>query len=487
MRGWPKSSSVTSPTIVEAQPETLAHHCTQAGLVEKAIHYWYAAGEQATRRSAMTEAVAHLTTALKLLEQLPSGPDRARRELELWAALGGALITAKGYAAPETAAAFAQAYDLCRQLGDVERLFPALFGRYVTHLLGAKLAVAAQSATEMLHLAQEHANDDALVTSHRCLGTASFMLGDPTTARTHLERALALYDPKRHRALAFVYANDVRVAGLQWLTCALFALGYPDQAHLRSREASAGALELGHANTTAASLQCACMLSEFLGRRQDVQALAQSLIALATEKSFPYWLAMGTIMQGWTLADRGTAQIGIAQIRRGLIDWQKTGAALIVPYYMSLLARALGQDKVSRLSRYWIEPYKLRKQLGNAGSRRNCIGSRVSCCSAQSLAIGPRPRPVFSVQSVWLASSTRESWELRASRAPRLAMGRRGPAAARPAICWRQSMAGSPRASAPPTSRTPRRCSMSWHEPVSTFTGDSQVRLRVKAEFRPQL
>ena len=56
----------------------------------------------------MAEAVAHLTNGSEMLEQLPRGPDRARRELELWAALGGALITAKGYAAPETAAAFAR-------------------------------------------------------------------------------------------------------------------------------------------------------------------------------------------------------------------------------------------------------------------------------------------------------------------------------------------------------------------------------------------
>ena len=329
--------------VVEAQPEILAHHCTQAGLAEKAIDYWYAAGEQATRRSAMSEAVAHLTTALKVLEQLPRGPDRARRELELWAALGGALITAKGYAAPETAAAFAQAYDLCRQLGDVERLFPILFGRYVTHLLGGKLAVAHEAAAQWLHLAEKHKQRDALMTSHRCVGTASFMLGDLTRARSHMEQALVLYDPPRHRALAFVYANDVRVATLQWLACTLFALGYPDQARRRSREASDAAPELGHANTTAASLQCVCMLSEFLARRQDVQAHAESLITLATAKGFPYWGAMGTIMQGWALADEGQMDTGVAQLRHGLAAWQATGAALIMPYYLSLLARVLAK------------------------------------------------------------------------------------------------------------------------------------------------
>ena len=52
------------PEIVEAQPEVLARHCTEAGSVEKAIGYWLKAGQQAIARWAMTEAVA----------QLPEGP-----------------------------------------------------------------------------------------------------------------------------------------------------------------------------------------------------------------------------------------------------------------------------------------------------------------------------------------------------------------------------------------------------------------------------
>jgi hypothetical protein len=104
------------------------------------------------------------------------------------------LITAKGYAAPETAVAFARAYELWPQLGDVERLFPILFGRYVTHLLGGKLAVAREAAAEWLHLAESTSNATRSMTSHRCVGTASFMLGDLTRARAHMEQALVLYD-----------------------------------------------------------------------------------------------------------------------------------------------------------------------------------------------------------------------------------------------------------------------------------------------------
>jgi predicted ATPase len=122
------------------------------------------------------------------------------------------------------------------------------------------------------------------------------------------------------------------------------------------------------------------MLSEFLARRQDVQAHAESLITLATAKGFPYWRAMGTIMRGWALADEGQMDAGVAQLRHGLVGWQETGAVLIMPYYLSLLARVLAKggrgsaaleelDKALRLAETtgerWFEP-ELHRLKGEA-------------------------------------------------------------------------------------------------------------------------
>ncbi len=101
------------PETADAQPELLAHHCTQAGLVEKAVGYWYQAGRQAMARSAMVEAAAQLTQALELLAGLPGGPDRDHKELDLQIALGAALIATRGWAAPEVERAYARARELC--------------------------------------------------------------------------------------------------------------------------------------------------------------------------------------------------------------------------------------------------------------------------------------------------------------------------------------------------------------------------------------
>ena len=56
--------------VVEAEPELVAHHFTQAGLTEPAIEYWGKAGDLALRRSAFKEAIAHLGKAIEMMEAL---------------------------------------------------------------------------------------------------------------------------------------------------------------------------------------------------------------------------------------------------------------------------------------------------------------------------------------------------------------------------------------------------------------------------------
>jgi predicted ATPase/class 3 adenylate cyclase len=89
------------PETVATQPELVAHHYTEAGLLEHALPYWQQAGERATQRSAYVEAIRYLTRGLELLQTLPDTPERTQQELTLQLALGVPLMATKGYAAPE--------------------------------------------------------------------------------------------------------------------------------------------------------------------------------------------------------------------------------------------------------------------------------------------------------------------------------------------------------------------------------------------------
>src|SRR5262249_59443028 len=62
------------PTMVEIQPEVVAHHFTQAGLSEPAIEWWIKAGERAVDPSANNQAIAPLEKAINLAQGLADGP-----------------------------------------------------------------------------------------------------------------------------------------------------------------------------------------------------------------------------------------------------------------------------------------------------------------------------------------------------------------------------------------------------------------------------
>ena len=65
--------------IAENQPEVLARHCTEAGLIEKAAGLWGKAGQRSLARSALVEAVEQFTRALAQIATLPATPALASR------------------------------------------------------------------------------------------------------------------------------------------------------------------------------------------------------------------------------------------------------------------------------------------------------------------------------------------------------------------------------------------------------------------------
>ena len=117
------------PEIVAAQPALLAHHCEEAGLTEKAVEYWLAAGRQAWARSAIAEAVALLRRGLALVPGLPDTDRRRESEFDLQIALGQALIASRGWGAPELGEAYARARELASTLNRPRALLFALWGQ----------------------------------------------------------------------------------------------------------------------------------------------------------------------------------------------------------------------------------------------------------------------------------------------------------------------------------------------------------------------
>jgi predicted ATPase len=234
------------PETKETQPELLAHHYTEAGLVRQALPYWQQAGQTAVQRSAHVEAIRHLTKALKLLQTLPDTPERLQQELALQMALGAPLLATKGYAAPEVERAYARARELCRQIGDTSQLFPVLFGLWVFYYVQGTLQTARELVEECFSLAHSTQDSGLLVEAHIAFAATLFHSGEFPSALAHVEQGLALYDPQQHGSHIFQYGQDPAVASEVYAALTLWQLGYPDKARERIRKAFVLAAELSH-------------------------------------------------------------------------------------------------------------------------------------------------------------------------------------------------------------------------------------------------
>jgi predicted ATPase len=217
--------------IAENQPELLARHCTEAGLIEKAALLWGKAGQRSIERSALVEAVAQLARALDRITTLPSTAILRRDEIKLQVALITPLMYVKGYAAPETKAAAARARLLIEQaeamgeaLEDPLLLFSTLYFLWVPNLVAFNGDVIRELAAQFLALAEKQGTTVPLMIGHRLMASSLMFTGDIAEGRAHYDQAIALYDPVEHRPLATPFGQDVRVAILSFRSLSLWLL-----------------------------------------------------------------------------------------------------------------------------------------------------------------------------------------------------------------------------------------------------------------------
>jgi predicted ATPase len=239
---------------------------------------------------------------------------------------------------------YTRALALCRQVGETPQLFWVLFGLSRFYLIRAELQTARELAEQLLHLAENMRDPALLLEPHRTLGVVLFHLGELIAARAHLQQSIALYDPQTHQPdHSPLSGQDPKVTGLSYAAWALWFLGYPDQALKRSHEALTLAQELHHPLSLAYALVLAATLHQYRWEGQQTHEHAEAAIILCTDQGFQYFLAGGTILRGWVLAEQGQGEEGIAQIRQGLASFRATGAEAIAPYHLALLAEMHGR------------------------------------------------------------------------------------------------------------------------------------------------
>jgi DNA-binding winged helix-turn-helix (wHTH) protein/tetratricopeptide (TPR) repeat protein len=330
------------PEIVAAQPALLAHHCEEAGLTEKAVEYWLAAGQHAWARSATAEAVALLRRGLALVPGSPDADWRRERELDLQLALGQALAASRGWGAPDLVEAHSRAQELAAMLNRPRALLFARFGQFMDHWARLDLKRARRVAKEMRELGRIAGDLPMRVMGCEADGLMGFNLGEFVTARACFEKALSLYDSAHRPYFAELLPHDARVTARTNLSWSLACLGHIDQALLQRDAALDEARWLSHPATLALALGPAAWMTGWLVRLESRVLLeyADETLALATEHGLGFYRAMALLWRGWCLAALGRAGEGIPLLTGGTADLEESGFVLWRPWRLALLGDA---------------------------------------------------------------------------------------------------------------------------------------------------
>ncbi len=328
------------PDLAAAQPEIIAHHYSEAGLKTEAISYWQLAGQRAVERFANQEAIAHLTKGLELLEDQPENPEHTRQELMLQLAMGSTLSSLKGFAAPEVEAAFSRAYTLCQQGGGAQLRFPALWGLWHFYLLKSELSKAVTLAEQLLILTQTASDPVFLSDAYRARGETFLWSGEFSQARALVEKGIDLDDTRQQNAYI---AESPGVACRFFAAVALWFLGYPDQALLRSREAITVAQEMSHPFSLSAAHHFAGTLHVLRQEGDATLEQAEAAMAIAAEQGFGFFIAYDTMLKGWALAEQGRPKEGISKLCEGMDAYRAAGAKALVLQWLVVLADLYGK------------------------------------------------------------------------------------------------------------------------------------------------
>ena len=329
------------PLTVETQPELLAHHFAQAGLIERAVDYLLKAGQRSIEHSANVGAIGHLTHALELLQGLPDAPLRKHARFRVEVMLAHAMIAAYGYAAPMRREALLRARTLIDNSTDPAQKFALLYGIWAFHYVAGEIAKQRTAAAEFMAEAEQTTDVAIQCIAHRIVGTTHLTMGEFATAWNHLKRARVLYDPKRHAGHRHRYGQDIGAATLCYLSWALWHLGYVDQASEAATEAMNLAEKLSHPHSLVYTIcHARGFMDLFRRRNEDMQSYAGLVISICNENGLSHWVNCGNILDSWAAVCAGQADRGVKALREGLVGWQKVGARLWMPTFLMLEAEA---------------------------------------------------------------------------------------------------------------------------------------------------
>src|SRR5712672_3301269 len=304
-------------------PTWLTRYGRQIGQVRAALDWAFSPTGAAEVGVALTVAAVPLWVHLSLMEecrgrveQALSGPTDgrdARRDMQLYAALGAALFLTKG-SCPEMVAAFARALEIAEGLDDTDYRLRALWGSFMEHITSLRYRAALAVAEKFCTFAAKSTDPADGLVGDRLVGVALLALGDLEGARRHIERMLGRYVAKTSHIIRYQF--DQQLLAYSYRCRILWLQGFADQAlasvesHLVAARASDHPYSL-----FSGLLQTACPLALLVGDLTLAERYIKALMDLSARHAVELWTLGGRCYGGVLLIKRGSVGAGLELLR----------------------------------------------------------------------------------------------------------------------------------------------------------------------------
>jgi predicted ATPase len=154
----------------------------------------------------------------------------------------------------------------------------------------------------------------------------------------------------------------------------------------------------------------------FRRRCEDTKSYAGLVISLCTENKFSHWVNCGRIFEDWAEICRGEVDQGIELLQAGVVAWEKGGARLWLPIFLTLKAEACFKaGRVDAGLQAIEEALTISKDTGERWGMAEVLRVKARLLQAAGHA-KPEEIETILVNSLEIARAQQaRSWELRAS------------------------------------------------------------------------
>ena len=305
------------PALAAAEPETLAHHCAEGGLPERAAGHFEGAGRAAIERYANAEAVECFRRGLAQAETLPESATRHQLEITLRVGLGGPLAVLLAYDAPEVAQNYARVRELTDLVGEGPQQLAAWIGLINYYSQCSEFGRLTEVGQAIVRIAEPLEIPVLFALGKFLIGLSRLPLGSVSEVFEPLRPAIDLADRGALPPPASVHEPDMTALAYATAAFAYNVSGDAGEALRYLALATERAEALDHANTIANVRVMGCGVLLQLEDAQGVAVLARDAATLCADRGFRNLVTQAEVYLGWVRAaagDRRGADDSIAAV-----------------------------------------------------------------------------------------------------------------------------------------------------------------------------